>query len=194
MKNKKKGPAQLYLEKIRKLDVQIDCLEQEKISLQSLATRITPSMSGSGGSAGGNQDKMGDAVARIVDKKREIDSAVDALIDLKEEASALLACLDKPEHLKVLHKRYIQYQSFETIACDMGYSYRNVHYLHGRALQAFGKVLEEHRRMEDARSKEELLEAAQGILNGCAAKKMIYTATVADIEQMAKQAVYHREV
>ena len=141
MKGKKKGPAQLYLEKIRKLDVQIDCLEQEKISLQSLATRITPSMSGSGGSAGGNQDKMGDAVARIIDKKREIDSAVDALIDLKEEASALLARLDKPEHLKVLHKRYIQYQSFETIACDMGYTYRNVHYLHGRALQAFGKLL-----------------------------------------------------
>ncbi len=146
MKNKKKGQAQQFLERIRKIDVQIDCMVQEREALKDMALRVTPSMSGNGGSSGGNQDKLGSAVARIVDMEEKIDMAVDELISLKQEASVLLGRLDKPEHLKVLHERYIQYRSFETIACEMGYTYRGVHYLHGRALQAFDKALEEYRK------------------------------------------------
>lgn len=146
---KKKGQAQLYLEKIRKLDVQIECLEHEKLMLEDMALRVTPSMSGSGGSPGGNQDKLGSAVTRIIAKEEEIDRAVDELIGLKQEASTLLARMDDPAHIKVLHGRYIQYKSFESIAAEMGYSYRNVCYLHGRALQAFGKALEEHKREKE---------------------------------------------
>lgn len=153
MKNKKKekGPAQIYLEKIRKLDVQIECLEQEKHMLKDMALRVTPSMSGGGGSSGGNQDKLGSAVTRIIAKEEEIDRAVDELINLKQEASTLLARLDDPAHIKVLHGRYIQYKSFESIAAEMGYTYRNVCYLHGRALQAFGKALEDNKRELAAR-------------------------------------------
>lgn len=146
MKNKKKGQAQLYLEQIRKIDVQIDCMIQEKESLKDMALRVTPGMSGSGGSSSGNQDKLGGAVARIVDMEEKIDRAVDELINLKQEVSMLLGRLDKPEHYRVLHERYIQYKSFEQIAAGMGYTYRNAHYLHGRALQAFGKALEEYRK------------------------------------------------
>lgn len=146
MKNKKKGPAQQYLERIRKIDTQIGCMVEERNSLKDLALRVTPSTSSGGGSPGGNQDKMGSAVSRIVDKDQEIDRAVDELIGLKQEASTLLARLDDPNHYRVLHERYIQYKSFEQIAAGMGYTYRNAHYLHGRALQAFGKVLEEYRK------------------------------------------------
>lgn len=146
MKNKKKGPAQQYLERIRKLDTQIDCMVEERNSLKDLALRVTPNMSGSGGSSGGNQDKMGSAISRIVDKDAEIDGAVDALLRLKHEAGALMARLEDAAHYRVLHERYIQYKSFEQIAAGMGYTYRNAHYLHGRALQAFAKVLEEYRK------------------------------------------------
>lgn len=145
-RKKEKGPAQLYLERIKKLDVQIDAMEQEKQALRDLAYRVTPSMSGSGGaSGGGNHDKIGSAAARIADKEAEIEEAIDRLIDMKDEATGLLKHLAKPEHFKVLHSRYILYKSFESIAVEMGYSYRNIHYLHGRALQAFEKVLEEYR-------------------------------------------------
>ena len=147
-RKKEKGPAQIYLERIKKLDVQIDAMEQEKLALRDLAYRVTPSMSGNGGSSGGNHDKIGSAAARIADKEAEIDQAVDRLIDMKAEAARLLDQLDKPEHYKVLHSRYILYKSFESIAVDMGYSYRNIHYLHGRALQAFGKVLEAQKPQE----------------------------------------------
>ena len=145
-RQKEKGPAQAYLEKIRKLDVRIACLLEEKKQLEDMALRVTPSMSGCGGSSGGNHDKLGNAVCRITDKEKEIDRTVDELVDLKDEASTLLARLDNPAHLNVLHKRYFQYKSFESIAVEMGYTYRNIHYLHGRALQALEKVLEEHKR------------------------------------------------
>jgi hypothetical protein len=114
----------------------------EKTMLTDMALRITPAMSGSGG-AGGNQDKLGSTVARIADKEEEIDKAVEKLVTLKHEAYTLMSMLHDPAHIKVLHGRYIQYRSFESIASDMGYTYRNICYLHGRALQAFGKVLEE---------------------------------------------------
>ena len=148
-RQKEKGPAQVYLEKIRKLDVQIECLEHEKLMLKDMALRVTPDMSGSGGSSGGNQDKLGSAVTRIIAKEEEIDRAVDELIGLKQAASALLARLDDPAHIKVLHGRYMQYKSFESIAAEMGYTYRNVCYLHGRALQAFGKALEEQKQTNE---------------------------------------------
>lgn len=147
MKKKKKGPAQIYLERIRSIDYQIEGLLVEKESLEDTLLRVTPTMSAvSGSSGGGNQDKLGSTVARIVDMEARIDRAVDDLINLKNEASTLLARLEVPEHYRVLHERYIQYKSFEQIAAGMNYSYRNVHYKHGRALQAFGKVLEEYRK------------------------------------------------
>jgi DNA-directed RNA polymerase specialized sigma subunit len=44
--------------------------------------------------------------------------------------------------VKVLHKRYFEYKPWEQIACEMGYSYRNVCYIHGKALQAFEALME----------------------------------------------------
>lgn len=143
--------AKEYLEGIRACDKRIGCLLEDRKYLKDLSLRITASMGAGGGSAGGgNQDKLGSIVTRIIAKEEEIDRAVDELIDKKEEAAALLALLDKPGHGDVLRKRYIQYKSFETIATEIGITYRGVCYLHGRALQAFDKVLEAHRRSDDA--------------------------------------------
>ena len=142
-RKKEKGPAQLYLERIEKFDVQIKAMDQERLALLDLAYRVTPSMSGSGGaSGGGNHDKIGSAAARIADKEAEIDRAIDRLINMKAETVGLLNHLANPRHFELLHKKYVLYKSWENIAVEMGYTYRNIHYLHGRALQAFEKVLE----------------------------------------------------
>lgn len=184
-RKKEKGKAQTYLERIQKLDVQIECLGREKLMLKDMALRITPSMSGSGGATGGNQDKLSSTVTRIIAKEEEIDRAVDQLISLKQEASTLLSRLDDPAHIQVLHGRYIQYKSFERIATEMGYTYRNVCYLHGRALQAFGKVLEEYWQtpMKDALSEEELLEKGQKYLNSFAAHKLACGVMKEDVDR-----------
>lgn len=143
---KKKGPAQTYLEKIKWYDVLIDSKLEELAALNSIAKRITPVMNTTGGGSSGNQDKLGDTIAKIIDLQAEINSDVDNFVDKKREATRLMKKLENPLHYQILHKRYVLYKSFEQIAADTHYSYRNVTHAHGRALQAFEKVLEEYNR------------------------------------------------
>ena len=139
--------AKEYLEKIKWYDVLIDSKLEELATLNSIVKRITPVMNTTGGGSGtGNQDKLGDTIAKIVDLQEEINRDVDIFVDMKREAGKLLKKVKKPEHYKVLHKRYILGESLERITVEMGYTHRGMCYLHGRALQAFGKVLEEHKR------------------------------------------------
>lgn len=145
-KEKKKGPAQEYLERIKWLDVLIDSKLEELSRLDSMVHRVTPVMNTTGAGGSYNPDRHGDAIAKIVDLQKEINQDNDEFIDLRREASELLKRISKPEHYQVLHKRYVLYETFEQIAIEMKYSYRNVCNIHGRALQAFEKVLEEHKR------------------------------------------------
>ena len=136
--------AKEYLEKIKWYDVLIDSKLEELATLNSIVKRITPVMNTTGGgSASGNQDKLGDTIAKIIDLQTEINRDVDNFVDRKREASRLLKKLENPLHYQILHKRYVLYKTFEQIAADTNYSYRNVTHAHGRALQAFDKVLEE---------------------------------------------------
>lgn len=137
--------AKEYLEKIKWYDVLIDGKLEELAKLNGMVKRITPVMNMNGAGGGGNQDRLGDTIAKIVDLQDEINEDVDAFVDLKREVTALLKKVGKPEFFQMLHKRYMLYQSFEQIATEMGYTYRNACYVHGRALQAFGKVLEEEK-------------------------------------------------
>lgn len=136
--------AKEYLQRIRRCDTIINSKLAEVDSLYGMITRITPVLKddvGSGG--GGSQDKIGNALAKIVDLKNDINHDVDTFVDLKREATALLEKLDNPLHYEILHKRYILYQTFERIAADMDFTHRWVCKLHGRALQAFGKAMKE---------------------------------------------------
>ena len=135
--------AKAYLQKIRLYDVQINSKIEELEKLRSMTTKITPTLSGDVVSGSRSQDKLGDAGARIVDLEAEIDRRIDTLCDLKRNAMELLDKLQNPNHYEILHKRYFQFKSLEQISVDMGYSYRNICYIHGKALQAMTVVMNE---------------------------------------------------
>ena len=135
--------AKNCLQKIRLYDVQINSKLEEIAKLRAMTTKITPTLSGDVVSGTRSQDKLGDAVARIVDLEAEIDRRIDALCDLKREAMQLLDKLQNPNHYEILDKRYFQFKSLEQISVDMGYTYRNVCYIHGKALQALTAIMNE---------------------------------------------------
>ena len=137
--------AKEYLERIKMMDAIVDSKLEELAMLKSMVKRITPVMNTTGGGAAGNQDKMSETIAKIVDLQEEINRDVDMVVNLKKDANELLAKIKRPEYYQVLHKRYVLFKSFEQIAMEMKYSYRGICYVHGRALQAFGKVLEERK-------------------------------------------------
>lgn len=143
-----KNEAKEYLLNMERLDAQINVRLSELEELEDRLKHITPVLSTdkvSGG--GGTQDRMADAIAKVVDLKQTINADIERYVDLKQEALALLDKMGNPSYMTVLHRRYFLHQSWPKIAADMGYvAERGATKLHGRALQAFGKVLEESKK------------------------------------------------
>ena len=136
--------AKDYLLKIKYLDERIKAKIGEIDDLYDLVTHITPYIKENPGTSnGGNQDKLGTAVSKIVDLQNEINRDIDYLVDLKHEITAKLEKLENPDYYKVLHLRYIRNFTFEKIATEMNYSYRGVCYLLGRSLNVFEKIMNE---------------------------------------------------
>ena len=142
--------AKEYLSQVRFLDERITCKLADAARLQDMATRITPILREDGASGcGGAPDRLADAVAKIVDLKAEINRDIDRLVDKKREIAAKLEKVSDRRYYTVLSRRYLLFETFEKISCEMNYSWRRVHDLHGQALEAFQRVLDEE--CDDAR-------------------------------------------
>ena len=133
--------ASCFLQQVRLIDTHIENKLQELGNLKDFVLKITPALKQDAVSGGGTQDKLGDAIAKIVDLENEIDRAIDEYVDKKREISGVLEFVTDPDQLKVLHKRYFEYKQWEQIACEMFMSYRNVCYIHGNALLTVERIL-----------------------------------------------------
>ena len=141
----KHNEAKEYLLQVKRCDVYIDDLLKELAWLEAKATKITSTLSPEPGGGSGNRDKLGDAIAKIVDMQQEVNDAIDAFVDKKNEARELLEQVQNTTLLEVLLKVYFQYQTLEQVACEMNYSYKQTRRLHGNALAVVGKLLENKR-------------------------------------------------
>lgn len=133
--------AKRYLQQIRLYDSCINAKLEERSRLKAMVTKITPTMKQDAVSGGGNQDKMAETVAKLIDLEAEIDRAVDRYANAR---NAVVGTVDKVTDArlhKVLSKRYVEFKTWEQIACEMGKSYQWVCKLHGIALQAVEKIL-----------------------------------------------------
>lgn len=133
--------AKTYLKQIRLYDAHINTKLEERQHLREKLTSITPTLKDDVVSGGGSQDKLGDAVAKLVDLEDEINQAIDNYVELKKEVNRLIDKIPEPDQLYVIHKRYAEYKSWETIASEMGYTYRWVCAIHGKALLAVENLL-----------------------------------------------------
>jgi len=141
MNEKKANEAKEYLEQIQLCDKKINSKLEELCRLNALAYKVTSTLKAVAVFGSGTQDKVGDAVSRIVDLQREINDDIDKYCDKKAEVRALIDQIKNPDELDVLSKRYLLYESLEQIACEMGFTYRNVCYIHGRALQTVAELM-----------------------------------------------------
>lgn len=133
--------AKRYLQQIRLYDSHINTKIEELHHLKTMVTKITPTLKQDVVSGGGSQDKLSDAVAKIVDLEAEIDREIDRYAEAR---TAVTGTIDKVRDSRlhsVLSKRYVEHKTWEQIACDMGVSYQWVCKLHGIALQAVEKIL-----------------------------------------------------
>lgn len=135
--------AKTFMQKIRLYDIHIQHKTDDLLFLRELTTKITPSYKTEPVSGGGNSDKIGDAVSKMIDLEAEIAVTIEAYIERKKKAGKILEKINNPDQAAVLYKRYFLYKSWEEISREMCMSYRNVCYIHGRALQAVELLLKE---------------------------------------------------
>lgn len=133
--------AQKYLRQVELYGVRISNMLEELKRLKLLTTQITAALKQDVVSHSGNQDKIAEAVAKIVDLENEISAAIDEYIDKWREVGALVDKMDNPDEAAVLHKLYFEKKTWPQIAVEMNMTERNAQYIHGRALQSVRRIL-----------------------------------------------------
>ena len=142
MPDKEKNLAKEFLLQVKLCDTHINNELEELHRLKDMVLKVTSTWKTDVTSNGsGNQDKLGEAIAKIVDMEEEINRAVDTYVDKKREVNAVLGKIQDPDQVAVLYKRYFQDKTWEQIACEMHMTFRNVCYIHGKALQVVEGIL-----------------------------------------------------
>lgn len=146
--------ARTYLERIKKLDANIDARIDEIATLDAIATKTTSVMGGERVQASASQQKMSDTVDKIVDLKQKLNDEIDRFIDLRNEARNIIEQACDADCHKLLRMRYIgkyneakkriEFATWEQIAVDMNFTYKWVSDgLHQKALAQVQKILDE---------------------------------------------------
>ena len=138
------NPAKTYLKRYRALVVQRDSLQRSIDAAYeraySCTQRLKPIRVTGGGSV---YDRMAEDVARITDATEQLRDAkakVDAA--LGEILTAINAVPDEMQKT-VLMLRYVEGLDWISLADKIGYEISNTYILHGRALWAVRKWMEE---------------------------------------------------
>lgn len=132
--------AKDYLKDIRKLDLEIQTL-QEQISLLRENAEGLRAMELSDMPKGGKGKDLSDYVAEIADLQMVCVQHVSELIMKKQEAIERIMSIDGSELRNVLLLRYIQRKEWDEIADKLQYNLRTIFRLHGEALKEFGDVV-----------------------------------------------------
>jgi DNA-directed RNA polymerase specialized sigma subunit len=144
---RKKNRAQEYLEQVDKLNAMIENKTAESAQWRSIALGVTANSEGERVQSSSSQQKMADAINRVVDLQAEINCLIDRLIDTKLEIIKTIEQLNATEY-DVLHKRYIQGMTFDEVGAAKGKSKSWATTVHGRALQNLNVILDEREKAE----------------------------------------------
>ena len=130
--------AKQYLGQIRSLDIKIRQRKREIEELKLSATCTgSISVQGEKVQTSASGDKLLNAVARYVDLEAETQGMIDSMQKRRHDIIAEIQSLEDSRYIEILYKRYVEFKSFEFIACEMHYNYTWICELHGKALKAF---------------------------------------------------------
>ena len=115
----------------RKIDRMITDLERQRSRLGKLTPTLSD-MPGGGGSIYKSNDL--DIINKIIDLEAEINRKIDRVIDLKHRIEQLIDSIDDEREKLLMSYRYLDGMTFEWIASEMHYSWKQIHRLHSKAL------------------------------------------------------------
>lgn len=128
-----------YLSQISRLDRMIKNKMTELAQYKDLAYGLSAITNEERVNSSPDFDKMTGKVAKIIEMEQKIDSLIDEYVDKKNLIVSQIDCVENETYYEILFARYIEKKTFERIADEIGYSFRNTTRLHGKALVEFEK-------------------------------------------------------
>lgn len=128
-----------WLMRARNIDREIDSLVKARGELYDRVTKITQSYTGDVVQSTKDPHRF----EKLAEYEIEIDIRIDKLIDVKREINSAINELTDWKLRMVLFERYLLGRTWEQIAVDMHYTYQHVCRLHGRALIEMGGILKD---------------------------------------------------
>lgn len=134
--------AKSYLMQYRDAVRRVTAAQDHIDELRAMAERITPNYGGSGGGTHQTGDKLGAAVARLVDAESRVSDELELLEATERDVISTIGKVTDGTLYTLLYERYINGKTWEQIAVALNYSYRQTTRMHGAALIAVKHVLE----------------------------------------------------
>lgn len=85
-------------------------------------------------------DKLGAIYCKIEKMETQLDKFIDFYVDKKNLIISQIESMENETYFEVLFAKYIEKKTFEDIASEMKYSWRQIIRIHGRALQEFERL------------------------------------------------------
>ena len=129
-----------YLWRVRDAERELKLLEQEYEQAKANILHLKAIQYDADKVSGGKIGDLSDAIVVLEGYAERVNAQWDKLVALRNEAGTLIEQIADGRYREVLKRRYIWGESWEQVAVSMGYTYRNVLGLHGKALQSFAVV------------------------------------------------------
>lgn len=84
-----------------------------------------------------SQSDLSDLMIRIEKLQEKIDTALAKCIEKKLEIEEALNCIEDGEEARILRYRYIRFMRWEEICGELNYSSAQIHRIHSKALNNF---------------------------------------------------------
>lgn len=138
--------AKDYLSQAFYLNQRINSKLEQLSALKELATRCTSVISGMPRNPNSANDRMADAVVKIVDMEAEINRDIDELVELKRDMMSVIKSVDNPKYRMLLELRHLCFKTWQQIAEDMGYSIQHIYRLRNRAYEKIDDIFKDERK------------------------------------------------
>lgn len=126
-----------YLNQINRLNRMINNKISEISQLRELAYSVSAIKNEEKVQTSLKPDSIGCTIAKLEEMEKDIDRTIDEYRDKKCKIISQIDGMEDENYYNILFSRYIEKKSFELIATEMSFSYRNITRLHGKALKAF---------------------------------------------------------
>lgn len=126
-----------YLQQIGRYDRLINNKLVELAQYRSMACSVSAVKNDERVQSSPSYDTMDKIVSKIEQMENEIDMLVDRYIDNKRIIISQIDSMSDEMTYQILFSRYVEQKTFEKMAIEMNYCYKQIIRRHGKALQEF---------------------------------------------------------